>query len=121
MNKSILTSLCLSSVIAFGANFKMKNGDMAIAYKIDTDAKTMTVLASTAYDPKTDESQSSFTLKWTDKTLFQRKVEGIDFTTITPGRVALFYLDPANHKLAEEGKPFKCQRIEFQVQPQKPG
>ena len=121
MNKSILTSLCLSSVIAFGANFKMKNGDMAIAYKIDTDTKTMTVLASTAYDPKTDESQSNFTLKWTDKTLFQRRVEGIDFTTITPGRVALFYLDAANRDLVKDGKPFKCQRIEFQVQPQKPG
>ena len=121
MNQSILTSLCLAGSIAFGANFKMKNGDTGLAYKIDTNAKTMTVLASTAYDPKTEESQSSFTLKWTDKTLFQRKVEGIDMSTITPGRVALFYLDAANHKLAEEAKPFKCSRIEFHIQPQKPG
>ena len=88
MNKQLLVSLCLASAMAVAAPFKMKNGDTALAYKIDTDAKEMTVLASTAYDPKTDESQSSFTLKWSDKTLFQRRVEGIDFTTIAPGRVA---------------------------------
>ena len=27
MNNQILASLCLASTIAFGANFKMKNGD----------------------------------------------------------------------------------------------
>ena len=52
MNHFVFTSLCLAGSIAFGANFKMKNGDTGLAYKIDTDAKTMTVLASTAYDTK---------------------------------------------------------------------
>ena len=119
--KQFLSILCLGALLAHGAAFKMKNGDTGIAYKLDAAAKEMTVMASTAYDPKTEESQSSFQLKWTDKTLFVKKTEGIDMSTIAPGRVALFYLEPIYAKRIKEGQSFRCRRIEFHVQPQKPG
>ena len=119
--KRIFAFICLGALFVSGATFKMRNGDTGVAHKIDAAAKELTVMATTLYDPKSGESQSTYKLKWTDQTVIEKRAEGIDMTTVAPGRVALFHLDPVYIQRIKEGKPFRCKRIEFLVKPQKPG
>lgn len=110
MKIKLLALLLLSGAVLYGKTFQ--SGKHAIAYDIDTKAKSMKIIAETAYDPDKDEGDSVYTIYWTDKSKFQLQTP-LSFAEVKAGTPGWLFLTPANAAKIKQGKTFSCGRIDI--------
>jgi len=108
----VLLLACLPSLPTRAAIEVDLNGAKGHIHKVDLKAKSFELLKETEYDPKTDITQSRFTIHWDDDTRVVEMDERKDFAGIDKPVMALFQgITPADRKAMEAGKPFEMRVV----------
>jgi len=108
----LLAALLLAVTVARAEVSVELDGAKGHIHKVDSAAKRFELLKETEYDPKTDLTQSRFTIHWDDKTRVVEMAELKDFSAIKGPVMALFQgITPAERKAMEAGRPFEMRVV----------
>lgn len=88
------------------------NGAKGHIHKVDLKAKSFELLKETEYDPKSDLTQSRFTVHWDENTTVVALEERKDFKGVEGSVMALFQgIKDQDRKARAEGKPFEMRVV----------
>ena len=111
--KSVLSAVALvSASIAQGQIEVDLNGAKGHIHKVDLKGKSFQLLKETEYDPKSDITQSRFTVHWDESTTVVSVEELKDFSAIDGSELALFQgIHEKDRKAYEAGQPFEMRVV----------
>lgn len=115
--KSALFVLTLALALGLASSSQAQivvdlNGAKGHIHKVDLKAKSFELLKETEYDPKSDLTQSRFTVHWDENTTVVALEQRKDFKGVEGSVMALFQgIKDPDRKARAEGKPFEMRVV----------